>query len=64
MAALFFGGFMSVIKVEPWGKDQGEYVLIDESDFDDKKHKLYSEVKKEQKVKESKRLNKNASTNQ
>lgn len=55
---------MSVIKVEPWGKDQGEYVLIDESDFDDKKHKLYSEVKKEQKVKESKRLNKNASTNQ
>lgn len=27
------------IKVMPWGKDQGDHVLINESDFDPAKHK-------------------------
>ena len=30
-----------VIKVESWGKDQGDHVLIYEDDFDKKLHKLY-----------------------
>lgn len=29
---------METIKVKPWGKDQGEYVLIDAADFDPEKH--------------------------
>lgn len=33
----------NVIKVKPWGKDQGDYVLINESDFDEKKHEKYEE---------------------
>lgn len=28
------------IKVKPWGKDQGEFVLIEECDFDAEKHQL------------------------
>jgi hypothetical protein len=35
---------MAAIKVMPWGKNQGDYVLIDESDFDPKKHKKFVEV--------------------
>lgn len=31
---------MSTIKVKPWGKDQGDHVLIDAADFDPKVHKL------------------------
>lgn len=29
---------MSLIKVKPWGKDQGEYVLINEEDFNAEVH--------------------------
>ena len=29
---------MVTIKVNPWGKDQGEFVLINESDFDPAVH--------------------------
>lgn len=36
---------MDVIKVKPWGKNQGDYVLINAADFDKEKHELY-EVKK------------------
>ncbi|CAE6906736.1 conserved protein of unknown function [Pseudomonas marincola] len=37
---------MSVIKVKAWGKDQGDHVLINESDFDPKLHKLFDEQPK------------------
>lgn len=29
---------MSVIKVKPWGAGQGDFVLIEEDDFDPEKH--------------------------
>ena len=29
---------MATIKVKPWGKNQGDFVLIDESNFDSEKH--------------------------
>lgn len=29
------------VKVKPWGKDQGDYVEINQSDFDPKKFELY-----------------------
>lgn len=31
---------MEVLKVKPWGKDQGDYVLINASDFDPARHVL------------------------
>lgn len=34
---------MSLIKVKPWGKGQGDFVLIEESDFDESKHELLNE---------------------
>jgi hypothetical protein len=36
---------MELIKVMSWGKDQGEYVLIEASDFDESIHKKYVEPK-------------------
>lgn len=36
---------MELIKVIPWGKDQGEYVLIEASDFNESFHKKYVEPK-------------------
>ena len=36
---------MSVIKVKPWGPDQGDFVLIEQSDFNENHHKLYEEPK-------------------
>ena len=32
---------MDTIKVKPWGKDQGEYVLINAEDFDPTKHQKF-----------------------
>lgn len=32
---------MAVIKVKPWGKDQGDHVLINEEDFNPDVHELY-----------------------
>lgn len=32
---------MPVIKVKPWGQDQGDYVLIEESDFNAEVHELF-----------------------
>lgn len=34
---------MSVIKVMPWGEDQGDFVLINEEDFNADVHELYVE---------------------
>ncbi|QAZ45948.1 hypothetical protein [Mesorhizobium sp. Pch-S] len=34
---------MKTIKVQPWGEDQGEYVLINEEDFDAKFHEPFDE---------------------
>jgi hypothetical protein len=33
---------MPTMKVKPWGKDQGEYVVIDSETFDPSVHKEYS----------------------
>lgn len=37
------------VKVQTWGKGQGEFVVINANDFDAKKHKRY-EPKQESKV--------------
>ena len=37
---------MELKKVMPWGKDQGEYVMIEASDFDESIHKEYKEPTK------------------
>ncbi|MGA0608836.1 hypothetical protein [Caldimonas sp. KR1-144] len=34
---------MKQMKVMPWGKDQGDYVVINAEDFDPKVHKAYGE---------------------
>lgn len=31
---------METIKVKPWGKDQGDFVIINKSDFDPELHEL------------------------
>lgn len=36
---------MSVIQVKPWGDDQGDFVEINEEDFDPKFHELLGESK-------------------
>ena len=35
-----------LIKVKPWGKDQGDHVLIDDAEFDPKIHKKIEEDEK------------------
>ena len=35
---------MKTIKVKPWGKDQGDHVVINESDYAPKVHKLLDEA--------------------
>lgn len=47
---------MEIIKVKPWAKDQGDFVLINESDFDPAIHVKFDdekaqEVKQERKPK-------------
>lgn len=37
------------IKVEPWGKGQGEYVLINAVDFDPAIHTRFGETKRKAK---------------
>lgn len=32
---------MNAIKVKPWGEGQGDFVLINEEDFDADKHELF-----------------------
>ena len=34
---------MKTIQVMPWGDDQGDFVLINEDDFDSSVHKRYEE---------------------
>jgi hypothetical protein len=34
------------IKVQPWGESQGDFVNINESDFDENVHTLYKEPKR------------------
>lgn len=36
---------MKTIKVMPWGEDQGEFVLINEEDFNPDVHELFGEKK-------------------
>jgi hypothetical protein len=31
---------MKTVNVKPWGKDQGDFVVINEEDFDPSKHEL------------------------
>lgn len=35
---------IETMKVKPWGKDQGEYVLINAADFDPKVHTAFDEA--------------------
>lgn len=35
---------METIKVKPWGKDQGDFVVINAADFDPEVHAKYEEV--------------------
>jgi hypothetical protein len=34
---------METINVKPWGKDQGDFVVINKADFDPKRHELLDE---------------------
>lgn len=34
---------MKTIKVKPWGEGQGDFVLINEEDFDPERHELFEE---------------------
>lgn len=36
---------MGVIKVKPWGKDQGDHVLIEAEDFNPDFHQMHDEEK-------------------
>lgn len=36
---------MSTIQVKPWGKDQGDFVLINEKDFNPEVHELHGSEK-------------------
>lgn len=36
---------MKTMKVKPWGKGQGEHVVINEADFDPEKHQKVTESK-------------------
>ena len=36
---------MAVMKVKPWGKEQGDFVLIDSENFDPKFHKKFAPKK-------------------
>ncbi len=41
---------MKTIKVQPWGEDQGDFVLINEEDFDESIHKRFeADAKKAEK---------------
>ena len=45
---------METLKVVAWGEGQGDFVVIDAKDFDDKKHTVFEE--KEQKRAYNKKL--------
>lgn len=34
---------MGTMKVQPWGQGQGDFVVIDESEFDPERHTRYNE---------------------
>lgn len=36
---------MKTMNVKPWGKDQGDFVVINEADFDPEKHQKVTESK-------------------
>lgn len=42
---------IETIKVKPWGKNQGDFVLINAGDFDSSKHEKYEDQKKPSVVK-------------
>ena len=46
---------MALLKVKPWGEDQGEFVLIEEEDFNEEKHELLDEKAPEIDVKRQRR---------
>lgn len=37
---------MSTMKVKPWGEDQGDYVVIEESDFNPEIHQEFEPAAK------------------
>jgi hypothetical protein len=46
---------MAVIKVKPWGEGQGDFVFIEEENFDSNFHKHYEEKKEVSKPKSTKK---------
>lgn len=46
---------MATIKVKPWGEGQGDFVIIDEENFDKDFHRLYTDTNDEPKLKETKK---------
>ncbi len=46
---------MRTMKVKPWGKDQGDHVIINEDDYDPKVHKKFTVRKKVSKKKVSRK---------
>lgn len=49
---------MPVIKVKPWSEDQGEFVLIEEEDFNEEVHVLHEpEVTQPQPQRQRRRRN-------
>lgn len=47
---------MALLKVKPWGEGQGEYVLIEEEDFNEEVHTLH-ESEAEQPKRQRRRRN-------
>ena len=45
---------MDILKVKPWGKNQGEYVVIEAKDFDPAKHELFGAKEPEAHLEEEK----------
>ena len=39
---------MDTVKVKPWGDGQGEFVLINKDDFDQKTHELFYQAEEPQ----------------
>jgi hypothetical protein len=49
--AFILGGFMSLLKVKPWGEGQGDFVFIEEADFDPEFHVKFEEAEEAEKPK-------------
>jgi hypothetical protein len=44
---------LGILKVKPWGKDQGDFVIIDEENFDSDFHELFEKPEPKQRKKKA-----------